>query len=206
MRNLVAILALAGLTAVATAQNTVTKSKAVVRPAEQAVAADRADSTGLYNAALLELGATAKGSGAFFNKDWPPDNTLETGLWNGGTIFDKSGTLKGGRVDIRLLIPVDIKAIEVVGLDYHGTRQPKAIEIFVEGKLVRHADLEDAPGQVQRIALEARGTERRDPGCRRVSLPAAAGGRNAVGLRRLVAVAGADDDQCGAEDEAAGAV
>ncbi|MGO8702403.1 MAG: heparinase II/III family protein [Candidatus Brocadiia bacterium] len=157
MRRLLTILALAGLTAVATAQNTITKSSAVVRPAEQAPAADRPDSTGLYNAALLELGATARGSGAVFNRDWPPDNALEPGLWNGGTIFDKSGSLKGGRVDIRLLIPVDIKAIEVVGLDYHGTRQPKAISIFVEGKLVKDVDLQDAPGQVQRIELEARG-------------------------------------------------
>ena len=54
MRRLLTILALAGLTAVATAQNTITKSSAVVRPAEQAPAADRPDSTGLYNAALLE--------------------------------------------------------------------------------------------------------------------------------------------------------
>ena len=158
MRHLVAILALAGLAAAAaTAQNAITKSSAVVRPAEQAPAADRPDSTGLYNAALLELGATARGSGAYFNRDWPPDNTLETGLWNGGTIFDKGTTIKGGRVDIRLLIPVDIKAIEVVGLDYHGTRQPKAISIFVEGNLVKDADLQDAPGQVQRIELEAQG-------------------------------------------------
>ena len=67
--------------------------------------------------------------------------------YNGGTIFDKAGSLKGGRVDIRLLIPVDIKAVEVVGLDYHGTRQPKAMDIFVEGKLVEHADLPDAPGK-----------------------------------------------------------
>ena len=77
--------------------------------------------------------------------------------YNGGTIFDKGGSLKGCRVDIRLLIPVDIKAIEVAGLDYHGTRQPKAIDIFVERKLVAHADLADAPGQVQRIELEAHG-------------------------------------------------
>ena len=125
MRRLVTILALAGLTAVATAQSTITKSSAVVRPAEQAPAADRRDSTGLYNAALRELGATARGSGAVFNKDWPPDDALGPGSGNSATLFDKAGSLKGGRVDIRLLIPVDIKAIEVVGLDYHGTRQPR---------------------------------------------------------------------------------
>ena len=65
-------------------------------------------------------------------------------------------------MDIRLLIPVDIKAIEVAGLDYHGTRQPKAIDIFVEGKLVKHADLAEAPGQVQRI--EAGGPRDRTSG------------------------------------------
>ena len=154
MRRLVTILALAGLTAVAAAQNTATQSRAVVRPVEQAPAADQPDSTGLYNAALLKLGATARGSGAYFNKDWPPDNALGGGV---GTIFDKGGTLKGGRVDIRLLIPVDIKAIEVVGLDYHGTRQPKAVSIFVEGKRIKDVDLQDAPGKVQRIELDARG-------------------------------------------------
>jgi hypothetical protein len=157
MRRLVAILALAGLAAAATAQNTATKPTLAPRPMEQAPDADQADSSGLYNAALLELGATARGTGAAFNRDWPPDNTLVRDQYNGGTIFDKSGTLKGGRVDIRLLIPVDIKAIEVVGLDYHGTRQPKAIDIFVEGSPVHHADLADAPGQVQRIELEAHG-------------------------------------------------
>ncbi|MGD1000252.1 MAG: heparinase II/III family protein [Candidatus Brocadiia bacterium] len=157
MRHLVAILALAGLAAMATAQTTATKPKGAPRPMEQAPAADQPDSTGLYNAALLELGATAKGSGAAFNRDWPPDNMLVRDMYSGGTIFDKSGSLKGGRVDIRLLIPVDIKAIEVVGLDYHGTRQPKAIDIFVEGKRVGHADLADAPGQIQRIELEAHG-------------------------------------------------
>ena len=157
MRHLVAVLALAGLTAVATAQNSATRSKSVVRADEQAPAADRPDSTGLYNAALLDLGATARGSGGYFNPGWPADNALMSGLWNGGTMFDKGGSLKGCRVDIRLLIPVDIKAIEVVGLDYHGTRQPKSISVFVEGKQVKDVDLESAPGKVQRFDLEARG-------------------------------------------------
>ena len=30
----------------------------------------------LYNVSLTELGATAKGSGVPFNKDWPANNTL----------------------------------------------------------------------------------------------------------------------------------
>jgi hypothetical protein len=132
-----------------------TRPTSAPRAVGQTPGAGQPDSTGLYNAALLELGATARGSGVPFNKDWPADNALVRGLGGGGTL--SGAPLKGGRVDIRLLIPVEIKAIEVVPLDYGGTQQPKAIEIFVEGKLVKHADLEDAPGQVQRIGLEAQG-------------------------------------------------
>jgi hypothetical protein len=109
------------------------------------------DASGLFNVALLDLGATAKGSGAPFNKDWPPNNTL-TARGN-GTIF--GGPLKGGRVDIRLVIPVEIRAVEVTGLDYHGTMQPKAVDVFVEGKLVKHADLPETPGKPVRIDLDA---------------------------------------------------
>jgi len=109
----------------------------------------------LRNVSLLELGATAKGSGAPFNKDWPPNNTLLPGTGRGGTIF--GGPLKGGRVDIRLVVPVDIKAIEVLPLDYNGTVQPSGIDIYVEGEFVKHADLPEQPGKAQRIALEARG-------------------------------------------------
>ena len=199
MRQLAVILAVAGLAAAATAQNAPTKAVSAPRPMEQGPAADQPDSTGLYNAALLELGATARGTGAYFNKDWPPDNTLVRDKYNGGTIFDKAGSLKGGRVDIRLLIPVDIKAVEVVGLDYHGTRQPKAMDIFVEGKRIEHADLGGRSGASPAHRAGSPRAERRDPRHRRISAPAA-------GLRRLAAVAGADDDQCGGEDEDAGAV
>jgi hypothetical protein len=156
MRRFIAILALAGLTAVATAQNTATRPTSAPRPVGQVPAADQPDSTGLYNAALLELGATAKGSGAPINKDWPPDETLQTGMGRGGTMI--GSPLKGGRVDIRLIIPVDIKAIEVIPLEYYGyTQQPKAIDIFIEGKLLKHAELEHNPGKPQRIELEAQG-------------------------------------------------
>jgi hypothetical protein len=154
MRHFVAILVLAGLATIATAQDAGTRGKAIVRPAEQSPAADKPDSTGLYNAALLELGATARGSGGPFNKDWPPNDTLGPGT-DGGTLIGEPMT--GARVDIRLIVPVDIKAIEVLPLDWHFTRQPKSIDIYVDDKRVKQADLEEKPGQAQRIACEARG-------------------------------------------------
>ncbi|NLF31302.1 MAG: hypothetical protein GX591_10500 [Planctomycetes bacterium] len=106
------------------------------------------------NAALTTLGATAKGSGAPFNSDWPANNALQPGQ-GGGTIF--GAPLTGGRVDIRLVVPVDIRAVEVVPLDYHGTRQPAAIRIAVDGAVLTEAQLPHEPGKPQRIALEARG-------------------------------------------------
>ena len=89
MRHLVAVLALAGLAAAAMGQTTATKPASAPRAMEQAPAADQPDSTGLYNAALLELGATARGTGGAFNKDWPADDTMVTRTYNGGTMFDK---------------------------------------------------------------------------------------------------------------------
>lgn len=109
----------------------------------------------LYNVALTQLGATAKGSGAGFNKDWPPNNALASTPNGGGTLF--GGPLTGGRVDITLLIPVDIAAIEVVPLDYNGTVQPKAIDIFIDGKLEKQIELLEAPNKPVRIPLQARG-------------------------------------------------
>jgi hypothetical protein len=110
---------------------------------------------GVYNVALTELGATAKGSGASFNKDWPPGNALVAGLGRGGTLF--GGPLTGGRVDISLIVPVDIVAVEVVPLDYNGTAQPKAIDIFIDGALVQHAELPETPGRPIRIPVAGHG-------------------------------------------------
>jgi hypothetical protein len=119
-----------------------------------AAGAEAPDANGLYNAALLDLGATAKGSGSPFNKDWPPNNVLESGSNAGsGTMF--GGPLKGGRVDIRLVIPVEIQAVEVLALDYNGTVQPNGVDVFVEGKQVKHADLPETPGKPFRIELDA---------------------------------------------------
>ena len=38
-------------------------------------------------------------------------------------------------------VVVEIAAVEVLGLDYHGTELADGVDIFVEGKLVKHADL-----------------------------------------------------------------
>ena len=76
------------------------------------VAGEFSPPDGLFNVSLTELGATAKGSGSPFNKDWPPNGTLVPGIGGGGTIF--GAPLVGGRVDISLPIPVDIATIEVV--------------------------------------------------------------------------------------------
>ena len=110
---------------------------------------------GLYNVSLIELGATAKGSGVPINKDWPPNNTLQAGTGRGGTMMGHP--LKGGRVDIHLIMPVDIKGLELIALDYGGTLQPKAIDIFVDGQMVKHAELEEKPGQPINIPLDAKG-------------------------------------------------
>ena len=120
-----------------------------------AIAAESTAPDGLFNAALTALGATAKGGGAPFNKDWPPNNALVADMGRGGTLF--GSPLIGGRVDISLIIPVDIAALEVVPLDYHGTRQPKAIDIFVDGKKIKNAELPETPGKPIRIALSAKG-------------------------------------------------
>lgn len=109
----------------------------------------------LINVSTLELGATAKGSGAPINKDWPPNNALKGDSGRGGTMM--GSPLTGARVDIRIIVPVEIKALELIALDYHGTQQPKTISIFVDGKMVKEATLPDNPGKPNRVPLEAQG-------------------------------------------------
>jgi hypothetical protein len=106
------------------------------------------------NVALVGLGATGKGSGAPFNKDWPVNNALVPGQGRGGTMF--GAPLTGGRVDITLIVPCDIVAVELVPLDYSGTRQPKSVDILFDGKPVKQAELPEAPGKPVRIAVAGR--------------------------------------------------
>ena len=118
---------------------------------------DPADA-GLQNVALKEMGATAKNSGVSYNKDWPANNTLQPGYVGSGTLM--GSPLTGARVDIHLIVPVDIKAVEVVPLDYHGTQQPKTIDIYIDGKVAQSGvQLPHNPGYPFRIPLEAHGQD-----------------------------------------------
>ena len=114
------------------------------------------EDAGLQNVALIDLGATAKNTIGSFNKDWPANLTLQSAPYGGGTLI--GGPLNGGRVDIHTIVPVDIKAIEVVPLDYHGVQQPKAIDIYIDGNVVqKDVPLPHDPGTPYRIPLEAHG-------------------------------------------------
>lgn len=94
----------------------------------------------LQNAARSDLGATAKGTGAPFNRDWPAANALGSGR---GTIFGSPMT--GATLEVRTVVPVDIQAIEIVPLDYNLTRLAKAVEIDVDGKPQGRFELPNEP-------------------------------------------------------------
>ena len=140
----------------------VTIASILLLAALRATAVEPAPADGLFNVSLTELGATAKGSGLKFNPDWQPNGTLVPGLGGGGTLFyppaasGKVGII-GGRVDITLVVPLDIAAIEVVALDYAYSLQPKAIDIFIDGKLVQHNELPETPGKPIRLPLKGHG-------------------------------------------------
>lgn len=122
-----------------------------------APAANPADGT---NVALIDMGATAKGTGPGTDRGWawPAEGALQAKPGRGGMLFGvPPDGIKGGRIDIRLIMPVDIKAVEVVPLDYHGTMQPKGIDILVDDKVVKHVDLENKPMEPARIPVDAHG-------------------------------------------------
>ncbi len=114
------------------------------------------EDAGLQSVATLSMGATAQESGVHANPAWQANDTLASDMGRGGVMM---GTpLTGGRIDIRLIVPVDIKAIEVVPLNYGGTQQPKTLDLFVDGKLVqKDVPLPHNPGVPFRIPLEAHG-------------------------------------------------
>lgn len=109
----------------------------------------------LYNVAEAKLGATAKGTGSNFNKDWLPQKCLGEGR-GVGTIFDP---FPGATIDIRLVIPLEIEALELQGLDYRGTRLPKGVDIFIEGEKVASGELSDKPGEFTRIPAKGFGQD-----------------------------------------------
>jgi len=130
-------------------------------PADKEKPAVNAKAAQESNVALAELGATAKGTGPCCDRPWasPASFALSSAPKGGGMLFGcPPDGIKGGRIDIRLIVPVDITAIEVVPYDYHGTSiQPKGIDISVDGKVMKHVDLEYGPEKPTRIPLEAHG-------------------------------------------------
>jgi hypothetical protein len=108
------------------------------------------DAPQLQNAARADLGATAKGTGAPFNRDWPAANALG----GRGTIF--GAPMTGATIDVRTVVPVDVEAVEIVPLDYHLSRLVKAVEISVDGTAKGRFEL---PNETKptRIPLQARG-------------------------------------------------
>jgi hypothetical protein len=107
----------------------------------------------LFDAALPELGATAKGSKAKFNKDWPAQNALSADKRT-GSIFDP---IEGGVIDIRLVMPVEIKAIDIAAFNYRNNRTANGVTVYFEGKQVAESDLPDEPGKVTRIPAVGKG-------------------------------------------------
>ncbi|PTX99634.1 hypothetical protein DB346_17540 [Verrucomicrobia bacterium LW23] len=105
----------------------------------------------LFDAAQSNLGATARGSVAKFNRDWPASRALVPGK-KGGTIFSP---FEGGTIDVRLVMPVEIRAVEITGLDYGNTRQVNGVDIFIDGKKIKHVELPDTPGKPARFDVPA---------------------------------------------------
>lgn len=103
----------------------------------------------LHDAARPELGATAKGTNSSFNRDWPAGRALG-GAKGSGTIFSP---FEGATIDVRLVIPVEIAAVELTGLDYNGTRQVSGVDVFIDDKKVASSPLPETPGQPTRIAI-----------------------------------------------------
>ncbi len=110
----------------------------------------------LFNVASTDVGASAVGTGASFNRDWPAVNAIAPESSKArGTIF--GAPMTGGAVEIQLAKPVEIRAIETVGLDYRGTRQAKSIDILIDGKLVKQSELPNTPGKPVRVDLDTHG-------------------------------------------------
>ncbi|MDF3128865.1 heparinase II/III family protein [Kiritimatiellaeota bacterium B1221] len=91
----------------------------------------------LTNVAAASLGATAKGSNAKFNKDWPAQKTLGSGR-SPGAIFSP---FEGATIDLRFVMPVDVEFVEVGPNKRYNMKYPSGIEIYVDGKKLAASDL-----------------------------------------------------------------
>lgn len=108
----------------------------------------------LHDAALPQLGATAQGSKARFNKDWPASKTLDPTQRMVGAIF---GPFEGATIDIRLVMPLDIKAVDITAFNYRNNRTANGVTIFIDERQIAESDLPDEPGKVTRIPAEGHG-------------------------------------------------
>ena len=109
----------------------------------------------LYNIATANLGATAKSSGAHFNRDWPASEVLNP-PGRGGALFGSSETLVGGRVDIMPILPADIEAIAVQQLNWNNVRSPKTIKIYINGIETATQEIPLQPGVFFEFPLVAK--------------------------------------------------
>ncbi|WP_309396798.1 alginate lyase family protein [Cerasicoccus maritimus] len=109
----------------------------------------------LYNVAEAKLGATAKGTNAKFNKDWPAQKTLTDGR-QPGAIFDP---LDKGTIDIRLVIPCEIDAIEIQGLARGNIGLPKGVDVYIDGEKVGSGEISNKHGDFVRIPAKGFGQD-----------------------------------------------
>lgn len=111
-----------------------------------------------FNAALDEYGAVGKVSGNTFNKAWSIKGTLHDtikGKRRYGLLLNPP--MVNALCEIRLIMPVDVQSVGITGLDYGGTRQTKAVDIFLDGQLVKeNVELPETPGKMVRVPLDGR--------------------------------------------------
>lgn len=118
------------------------------------LAASAAVSAAEFSVGTDDFGASGQVTGNTFNKDWPIARALAGGdPRRGGLMLNPPMT--GALCEIFLIKPVDITAVGIIGLDYHGVRQVKSVDILLDGKVVReNVELPFAPGKEHRIALD----------------------------------------------------
>ncbi len=100
----------------------------------------------LTNIASASLGATAKGTKAKFNKDWPAQKMLGTGR-GAGSIFSP---FEGATIDLRFVMPVDVESVEVGPNKRYNMKYPSGIEIYVDGKKIAESEM---PASGERIKV-----------------------------------------------------
>ncbi|HRU07314.1 MAG TPA: hypothetical protein P5137_16230, partial [Candidatus Brocadiia bacterium] len=126
-------------------------------PRAPAAPPEPSPAAGLHSVGTTALGATAKGGGVPCNKDWPAINALREGT-NGGALF--GAPMTGAELEIRLAVPMDIRGIELFPLNYRGTRQIAAADIYLDGEKVASVELPRALGKGHFFPLDGRTAQR----------------------------------------------